>query len=102
VEKDADPLLCPTGYFCSIFDEGEPEKGIPNQGTCLKLPDGAVDPDDKLYGDDDEDDDDDEEDEDEDDEEEEEEDYKEETEDEKQEGKEDAFYTGSTMAKIIP
>ncbi|PVD35487.1 hypothetical protein C0Q70_02450 [Pomacea canaliculata] len=34
---DADPLLCPEGFFCSIFDRGEPDNGIPNQGVCVKV-----------------------------------------------------------------
>ncbi|KAK7094185.1 hypothetical protein V1264_007841 [Littorina saxatilis] len=41
VEADADPLLCPQGYFCSIYHEGNVQKGIPNQGLCLKLADDS-------------------------------------------------------------
>ena len=43
VEADADPLICPQGYFCSIYDNGDPKKGIPNQGVCAKLSDDEVD-----------------------------------------------------------
>lgn len=40
VEEDADPLICPHGYYCSIFDDGDPAKGVPNLGTCVRLRDG--------------------------------------------------------------
>ncbi|GFO21998.1 yeats domain-containing protein 4-like [Plakobranchus ocellatus] len=36
---DADPLLCPHGYECSIDDPGKPEAGIPNIGHCVKMAD---------------------------------------------------------------
>lgn len=39
VEDDSDPLLCPTGYVCNIYDEGITEKGIPNQGVCIQATD---------------------------------------------------------------
>jgi len=30
------PLLCPHGYTCHILDLGEPTKGVPNRGHCVK------------------------------------------------------------------
>ncbi|XP_076451292.1 uncharacterized protein LOC143287232 [Babylonia areolata] len=39
VDSDADPLLCPEGFFCSLYDEGDVTRGIPNQGLCVKLAD---------------------------------------------------------------
>ncbi|XP_046360103.2 WAP four-disulfide core domain protein 1-like [Haliotis rufescens] len=35
VEADEDPLLCPHGYVCSIDDQGNSRKGIPNRGRCV-------------------------------------------------------------------
>ncbi|KAL8571194.1 hypothetical protein ACOMHN_010655 [Nucella lapillus] len=40
VDSDADPLLCPQGYFCSLYDIGDVSKGLPNEGVCVKLTDG--------------------------------------------------------------
>ncbi|GFS26072.1 WAP four-disulfide core domain 1 [Elysia marginata] len=36
-DDDADPLVCPHGYECSIDDPGKPEVGIPNRGHCVKV-----------------------------------------------------------------
>ncbi|KAK3593271.1 hypothetical protein CHS0354_012365 [Potamilus streckersoni] len=36
VEEDEDPLLCPHGYVCHIENPGNPKKGIPNRGYCVK------------------------------------------------------------------
>lgn len=30
------PLLCPHGYTCHILDLGDPNKGVPNRGHCVK------------------------------------------------------------------
>jgi len=30
------PLLCPHGYTCHILDLGDPTKGVPNRGHCVK------------------------------------------------------------------
>ncbi|XP_067658681.1 WAP four-disulfide core domain protein 1-like [Haliotis asinina] len=35
VEDDEDPLLCPHGYVCSIEEQGDSRKGIPNRGRCV-------------------------------------------------------------------
>ncbi|KAK6175178.1 hypothetical protein SNE40_013695 [Patella caerulea] len=39
VEIDEDPLMCPHGYYCNIEDFGNPRKGIPNRGHCVKKAD---------------------------------------------------------------
>ncbi|XP_052760256.1 uncharacterized protein LOC128203047 [Mya arenaria] len=39
-DPDEDPLLCPRGYFCHVTDTGNPKKGIPNSGYCVKETDG--------------------------------------------------------------
>lgn len=36
VAEDEDPLLCPQSYTCHIVLEGDPERGIPNRGRCIK------------------------------------------------------------------
>lgn len=36
VIDDEDALLCPHGFMCHIEDLGEPEKGLPNRGICIK------------------------------------------------------------------
>lgn len=35
-EQQPQPLLCPHGYTCHIIDLGDPKKGIPNRGHCIK------------------------------------------------------------------
>ncbi|XP_005113450.2 WAP four-disulfide core domain protein 1 [Aplysia californica] len=36
-DDDSDPLLCPHGYECSIVDEGNPRRGVPDRGVCVKV-----------------------------------------------------------------
>ncbi|KAL3862430.1 hypothetical protein ACJMK2_008396, partial [Sinanodonta woodiana] len=47
VEEDEDPLLCPHGYVCHIENPGNPKKGIPNRGYCVKETSDIVVPEEK-------------------------------------------------------
>ena len=46
VDDDEDPLLCPHGYYCHVTHQGNPAKGFPNSGYCVKETDGQC----KYYG----------------------------------------------------